>query len=229
MKKVFTLIIATIGLFSCSQVATEEVTTEVEAAPSNKVDTNLMTDEDSYSDNGVEYEPLTEDPFEGYENANLIIDYFVTEGWSTNDRHSYEIIVIDDQIMFGFGSPQSDSHREVHYEKKETLSPADVKEIASLLKKANIKQVRTGIPKPDASAHKKEVLLVRNGSQRIAGGMFSYVVYEDGTSEEEIDKQIAETRRETASISGNYDMLFDNLRKRFTNLDSLITASVSQE
>ena len=228
MKKIFILLVAAIGLFSCGKIETEEVKNEGEAASSNLAETKPVSIEESSQDNGIAYEP-SEDPFEGYENANLIIDYFVSEGWSTSDRHSYEIIVIDNQIMFGFGSPQSDSHRKIHYEKKEALSPTDVKEIIALLKQANIRQVRTGIPKPDASAHKKEVLLVRNEGQKIAGGMFSYVVYEDGTSEEQIDKQIAETRRETASISGNYDLLFDNLRMRFTNLDSLITASVNQE
>ena len=192
MKKSSTILTAAaLGLFSCSQLSTEEVRTEEKPSPTISVTTESTIIGQAQPDNGIEYELLTEDPFAGYENAKLIIDYYVSDGWSNSDRYSYEIIVLDNQIMFGFGSPQSESLREVRYEKKATLSPTDVYEIASLLKSANIKQTRAGIPKPDASAHKKEVLLVREGSQSIAGGMFSYVVYEDGTSEEEINNQIA--------------------------------------
>jgi hypothetical protein len=227
MKKISILALACLSLFSCNKIeAAKEI--KVETAPTNVTATNPMVEE-PYPDNVFEYEPLSKDPFKEYKNANLIIDYYVSDGWSTSDRHSYEIIVIDNQIMFGFGSPQSDSHREVRYEKKIALSPSDSKEIIALLEKADIKQVRTGIPKPDASAHKKEVLLVRNGGKKIAGGLFSYTIHEDGATAEDIASQTIETRRETASISGNYDLLFENLKKRFTNLDSLITVSVKKE
>lgn len=155
----------------------------------------------------------------------LVIDYAVSEGWSTRDRHAYRIVVTGNRISFGFYSQQSDSHREVNYEEKATLSPTELREINLLLRKADIRQKKEGIPTPDASAHKLEVLRLKNGSQELAGGMFSYVIYESGTAEEEISRRQAATRKETATLSGNYDLLFENLENRFTKLDSLETVA----
>ena len=159
------------------------------------------------------------------ENPTLVIDYAVSKGWSARDRHAYRIVVTGNRVSFSFHSQQSDSHRKVNYEEKATLSPAEVREINLLLGKADIRQKKEGIPIPDASAHKLEVLRLKYGSQELAGGMFSYVIYESGTAEEEISRRQAVTRKETATLSGNYDLLIENLEKRFTKLDSLETVA----
>jgi hypothetical protein len=48
----------------------------------------------------IVYEPIPKDYLKEYNKASFIADYFFTDGWSTNDRYHYEIIVTDSYSAF---------------------------------------------------------------------------------------------------------------------------------
>ncbi|HEX4373145.1 MAG TPA: hypothetical protein VHZ50_07585 [Puia sp.] len=177
------------------------------------------------------YDSVTEDYFADYKNAKLTIDYYFTDGWSTIDRYSYEIIVIDSLFMIAFSSPESDSYKYISYQKKFLLSDLQLDTIKLALKNSKVKQIKNGIPRPDGSAHTKEVLIVKYKKINIAGGMAyaNIASFPDSEPEKEIQKSIIEDRKLSSSIGGNYDLLIKTLRKYFVDLVKLKKQSLQIE
>jgi hypothetical protein len=170
----------------------------------------------------IKYEPLTEDNYKSFPNAKLIVDYYYTNGISNGDRYSYEIILVDSLLMFGFSSPETEDYNYIFYNKKQLLTAKQVNSIKSVLVSAGLKQTKKGIPQPDASAHEKEVLIVKYKNVDIAGGLFNHVIFEDGMTEAKVNKEIAQERKLTSSIGGNYDMFIKALKKYFLDLPNLL-------
>jgi hypothetical protein len=170
-----------------------------------------------------QYEPVTEDYFKGYKNAKLKLDYYFTDGSSTGNRYVFELVLVDNLLMLSFDSPQTDDYAYISYQKKILLSDSQLTAIKVALAKANLKQRVKGIPKPDGTAHTKEVLIVKYRNLALAGGMAyaNRACFPDSESEATVQQQIRQDRRRSSSINGNYDILIRTLLTHFTDLTSL--------
>jgi len=171
----------------------------------------------------VKYEPVTEDYFADYKDAKLIMNYYCSEGWSINDRYTYEVVLIDSLLMLGFYSPETESLRYISYEKKIYISSAMVDTMKNILGVAGLKQVKEGVPKPTAAANTKEVLIVKYGNLNITGGMFFYNTLQGDASNDKINAMVARERNLTSSIGGDYDIVIKAMVKLFPELNSLRT------
>ncbi len=172
--------------------------------------------------NSIEYEPVTENNYKAFPKAKLIVDYYYTNGISYGDRYSYEIILVDSLLMFGFSSPETDSYNYISYQKKQLLTSKHVNAIKSVLTSAGLKQTKKGIPQPDASAYEKDVLIVTYKNINIAGGRFNHVIFPDSATEAQNNKEIASERKLTSSVGGNYELVIETLKKYFSDLPKLL-------
>ena len=180
--------------------------------------------------NDIVYEPVKEDYFKPYKHAKLIADYYFTDGYSTSERYAYEIILIDSLVMVQFSAPESDSYRYVEYDKRTLLANKDIGRLKLLLRKAGLKQVRKGIPRATFTAYTKEVLILRSKNINIAGGMAygNGASYPDSMRAEIVVKEIAEDRKQSSSIGGDYDTVILFLKKLFVDLARLEKQAIKQ-
>jgi hypothetical protein len=170
----------------------------------------------------IKYETVTENNYKAFPNAKLIVDYYYTNGISYGDRFSYEIILVDSLLMFAFSSPETDSYNYISYQKKQLLAPEQVSKVKSILVSAGLKQTKKGIPQPDASAHEKDVLIIKYKNINIAGGRFNHVVFPDSATDTQNNKEIYLERKLTSSIGGNYELVIQALKKYFSDLPKLL-------
>jgi len=169
----------------------------------------------------IRYKPLTENNYKAFPNAKLIVDYYYTNGISLGDRYTYEIVLIDSLFMVAFDAPETDRYNYVSYQKKKLLTAEQVNSIRAVLNSAGLKQTKKGIPEPDASAHEKEVLIVKYKNLNIAGGRFNHVIFSEGTSDAQNNKEIALERKLTSSVGGNFELVIKTLKKYFSDLPEL--------
>jgi hypothetical protein len=104
------------------------------------------------------------------------------------------------------------------------LGTGQINSIKAVIASAEIKQLKKGVPRPDASAHTKEVLVIKYKDKHIdiTGGMFHHVIFEDDISKVKRNREIALERKLTSSIGGDYDKVFTELKKYFIDLNDLI-------
>jgi hypothetical protein len=77
---------------------------------------------------------------------------------------------------------------------------------------------------------RSKVLIVRFNSISVAGG-FAYgniAGYPDSEPRTQIKKEIADDRKQSSSIGGNYDLLISVLKKYFVDLDKLKAQSIKK-
>ena len=108
----------------------------------------------------IVYDTVTEDHLKDYKNAKMLVDYYFTDGISTSDRYSYEIMVADSLLMVAFHSPGTDSYKYVSYEKETLLTDTQANLLGIAITLAKLRQTKTGIPRTRYSAYTKEVLTV---------------------------------------------------------------------
>lgn len=176
----------------------------------------------------VHYDIDTENYFSEYKNAKLIANYYCSKGLSENNRYSYEVVVIDSVLMCGFDSPETESMNYISYQKKKMLTPGQERELKNMLDNAGLKQLRLGIPRPDVSAHTKEVIIIDYGKLKIQGGMINYQVQEEMSPDERAAEE-AKERRQTSSIGGDYDALIKVMLGFFTDLDKLKSEAIKSK
>lgn len=178
----------------------------------------------------IVYEPISKDIFKEYKNAKLVVDYFFTDGFSNQDRYSYEIIIMDSLLMINFSSPETDSYNYISYDKKSLLDDSKLDNIKQVIKSIQFKQIKNGIPRATFSAYTKEVLIVRYKNLSIAGGLVyaNIASYSDNEPANQVNKEIADDRKQSSSISGNYDLLISALKKYFMDFDKLKTQSLKE-
>lgn len=174
----------------------------------------------------IHYEPVTEDYFSEYKNAKLIINYYCSDGWSVNNRYSYEVVVIDSMLMLGFDSPETDGLRYISYEKKTILPAQFVDTLKNMLGRAGLVQKKKGIPVPVEAANTKEVLIVKYGGINIAGGLFYYNMLQEDASPEKINAIIQHERKLTSSIGGGYDSIMLAMKGLFPELEGLMSEAL---
>jgi hypothetical protein len=174
------------------------------------------------------YEPIPKDYLKEYKKASFIADYFFTDGWSRSDRYSYEIIVTDSLLTLNFNSPKSDSYKHVVFNKKKILNKNELNNLKQIIKTAQLKQSKKVIPIAKFSAYTNEVLIIQYKDISIAGGLTygNIASYPDSESETQVNKEIADDRNQSSSISGNYDLLISALKKYFGDLDKLKKQSI---
>ena len=178
----------------------------------------------------VVYEPLMKDYFKDYKKAKFIVDYYFTDGSSTGNRYSYEIIVADNLLMLNFNSPKTDDYKYVAYNKQNFLDNSDITNLKRIIKKSQLKQTKKGVPRATFTAYTKEVLVVRFNGISVAGG-FAYgniASYPDSERTTQIKKEIADDRKQSSSIGGNYNLLISVLKKYFVDLDKLKAQSIKK-
>jgi hypothetical protein len=178
----------------------------------------------------IVYEPIQKGYLKEYNKASFIADYFFSDGWSNSDRYSYEIILTDSLLTLNFNSPGSDSYKHVVYHKKKILTHGELNDLKKIIRSAQLKQTKKGIPRATFSAYTKEVLIVRYRNISIAGGLAygNIASYPGSESEIQVKKEIADDRRQSSSIGGNYDLLISALKKYFTALAKLKKRSLQE-
>jgi hypothetical protein len=182
-----------------------------------------LSAQDSVDIRDVHYEPVTQDFFSDYPHAKLIVNYYCSEGWSVNDRYSFEVVLIDSLLMLGFESPGTETMRYISYQKRTVVSQAFVDTVKNLLGRAGLTQVKQGIPKPVAAANTKEVLIIKYATINIAGGLFYNTMIQEDASQEKINAMIQRERKLTSSIGGDYESVMLAMKSYFTELNNLTT------
>jgi len=176
------------------------------------------------------YESIPKDYLKEYKKASFIADYFFTDGFSTNDRYHYEIIITDSLLTLNFYSPKSDSYKHIVYNKKKLLNDNELNQLKQIAITAQLKQSKKGIPNAKFSYYTQEVLIVQYNNISIAGGLAygNIANYPDSESESQVTKEIADDRKQSSSISGNYDLVISALKKYFVDLDKLKKQSIQE-
>lgn len=174
--------------------------------------------------NGFNYEPINDRYFIENANADIFIRYYYSDAKSQRDKFSYEIILADSLLSLEFHSPKSDSYNYISYTKKQILHKDAIDSIRKTLELSRLKQKINGFPIIDGSAHTTENLFVKFDKIKIAGGVvYSNILsFPENTPSSEIKQKIEEERRASASIEGSYDLVIDNMKKRFADLNILI-------
>lgn len=169
----------------------------------------------------IQYDPVKSNLFAEYENAELKIDYFLSEGISSVERYTCEIIVIDTMIMMSFESPETDNMNKIYFEGKWGLTKKQLALLHETLLKANLKQIKEGVPHPNLSGFGQKVLIVTSRDISIAGGMFYTNVF-DSPDRDEMVRKRKEDVKNTSSIGGDYESVFKVLESFFPEKDTFI-------
>jgi hypothetical protein len=169
------------------------------------------------------YENPSDSLFPGYESASQIIDYYKTEGVSTEDRYRFEVIVIDSLVSLTFRSPESENFHYVDYQKERLLSNDERSQLGQALASAKLTQTKSGIPSAKFSGYGQEVLIIRSSAFNITGGV-AWSAISDNADSTEADRNM------TTSIGGNYDPFFSYLRSHlFPDLNALMNEATARD
>lgn len=177
--------------------------------------------------NVYQFDELNVDLKKDYNNAEFVIDYYFTDGISLGDRYFYEIIVTDSIVTLTFDTPDFGQFHHSKYNKQIHLDSSEVDTLKTVIKKANLKQIRKGIAHWDGSMYTREVLILKLDNLFIAGGQ-TYGpegTYADDEPDDKVKKEIEKDKRDSSSISGDYDSIINLLKKYFTNVDELYKAA----
>ena len=174
-----------------------------------------------------QFEKLNVDLKKDYNNAEFILDYYFTDGISLGDRYFYEIIVTDSIMTLTFDSPDFGDYDYMKYVKRIHLEPEEVDTLKLVVKKAKLKQTHQGIAHWDGSMYTRELLIVKLDNIYIAGGQTYGPIgtYADDEPDDKVKKEIEKDKRDSSSISGDYDSIVNLLKKYFTNVGELYKAA----
>jgi len=181
---------------------------------------------DSIDIKAVTYEPVNQDYFADYGYAKLIVNYYCSDGWSVNNRYSFEVIVIDSMLMLGFDAPETESMRYISYQKKTILTEAEVDTLKNVIGRAGLTQVKLGIPHPTAAPNTKEVLIAKYAGINIAGGLFYYNTIKEDESQDKINAMKERQKQLTSSIGGDYTSIMLAMKNHFPDLSELLSEAI---
>lgn len=171
-----------------------------------------------------EYENLDSGTFDGYEDADFKLDYYLSYGSTAYDRFTYEFVVIDSTMLLVFNSPQTQNYNLIEFRKKIIASPATLKEFKKIVDKAGLRQIKKGVPLPKSPAYAREIIVVNYKSKQIdiTGGITSSVAFDKSMTPEEMQAEMEKERKVSASVSGDIDSIRIFLEKQFPDLKRLI-------
>lgn len=167
------------------------------------------------------YDTAKVNVFEGVEKASFKLDYYHSEGYSSGSRYWYDIIIVDSLMILNFKSPDIDDWNYVSYQKQVELSDSALSSIKSLVKSLKIGQKRKGIPRPLGSGYGSEILHIEWGELSISGGA-TYMCIGGDDGIEDYHSRIKEEKKQSSSISGDYETLFLQLTGLFDSLPFLL-------
>ena len=109
------------------------------------------------------------------------------------------------------------------YVKRIHLEPEEIDTLKMVVKKANLKQTHQGIAHWDGSMYTRELLILKLDNLYIAGGQTygSTGTYADDEPENKVNKEVDKDKRDSSSISGDYDSIINLLKKYFPNIKEL--------
>lgn len=166
--------------------------------------------------------------FPGYDTDNLVIDYFYSFGFSTIDRYSYELVLVNSLLTVNFNSQGTENFNHISYQKEIYLSATDVNKLQNAIVSCGLKQIRSGIPEPDATGNEQDVLILKSDNTQLSGGLFSYTIT-DLSDTSEYNNERAKERSHTTSIGGDYDRFFKLFDSYFPGLNSLLLQVAKKE
>lgn len=178
-------------------------------------------EEDVFELEPVRIDSSIVDVFSDVKNAKLKIDYYHTDGYSTNDRYWYEVIIIDSLMILNFNSPQNDDWNYINYQKKIILNENQILKIKNKITDSKLKKKIKGIPLPEGSGYGADRLFLEMDNLKIAGGTVYMWIGEEMTVKE-FEEKVKKEKAHSSTISGDYQAVFDLLEELFTDLPFLL-------
>jgi len=167
------------------------------------------------------YDTTAVDVFEGADDISFKLNYYHTEGISTGDRYWYEVIVLDSLVILNFKSPESDDRNFLSYQKRIIINDSALAAIKHNMKALGIKQKRRGIPEPLGSGYGADRLFVESKDVNIAVGT-TFMCIANDANVAAYKSRVTGEKRESSSISGDYDKFFNYLERFFVLLPGLL-------
>lgn len=177
-----------------------------------------QTDSVAVSFDSVQVDTATINVFEQAPNATFKLDYYHTDGYSNKDRYWYEIIIIDSLLILNFQCAENDDWDFINYQKQLVLDVFVLDSIKKGISDAEIRQKKTGIPRPPASGYGADRLYIESSDLNLAGGAV-YLCIGDG---EDYEARIKKEKQLSTTISGDFEKVFKILESLFTDLPMLL-------
>ena len=159
--------------------------------------------------------------FKGAEKSKYKIDFYHSEGYSTHDRYSYEIIILDSLMILNFSSPGNDDWNYIKYQKQIVLDDSTLQTVKYVIQKSKVGQKRKGMPLPPASGYTADRLFIETKELNIAGGTVFIGISGDETKQQ-YNLRIQKEKDISSTLSGQYEMVFKKLRSLFKELPFLL-------
>ncbi|MGC4036947.1 MAG: hypothetical protein QM764_13400 [Chitinophagaceae bacterium] len=159
--------------------------------------------------------------FKGAEKSNYKIDYYHSEGYSSKDRFSYEIIVLDSLMILNFWSPSNDDWNYINYQKQIVMDDSTLETVRYVIQKSKVGQKRKGIPLPPATGYTADRLFIETKELNIAGGTVFIGINSDETKQQ-YNFRIQKEKEISSTLSGQYEIVFRKLRSLFKELPFLL-------
>ncbi|MGV6861528.1 MAG: hypothetical protein ACWA41_07135 [Putridiphycobacter sp.] len=216
MKNLYWFFIFSLIFIGCQ--SNDEINkTVLKEEVNDKISDALVSEESTLSFPDTINKSLEDEIFDGFEDANFKLDFFCSEGYSTIDRYSYEIIIADSLLITKFNCVLNDSWNGVYFEKDYILDDEELEKIKNKVYTFHLFQKNEGIPERRdydiGTAYGTINLFIYSDSITIEGG----TVY-GWTGEDKIMKK---ERKKSSSIGGDYEGLFIYLESLFPNLPIL--------
>lgn len=155
-----------------------------------------------------------------YSNNKFVIDY-TTMAQFEDGNSIQKILIIDDTLNITLSSNRKNK---IDYEKQIHLSSNELKSIKQLLSNCKITQIKgDSVPQSSGSYICENIyLFIKNNGNSFIGGLLNPAEISSYLTSFKTDEQVRkDCRAFSSTLNGDYELLFQNLTKRFDKLDSL--------
>ena len=149
------------------------------------------------------------------------LNYSHTDGYSNSNRYWFTINITGSLMTLTFKSPENEDWNYINYQKKIVLKDQDLANIKRTVIDAKLSQKNEGFPTPLGSGYGADRLTIESDSTNITGGT-DYMSVGNDQSEEDSFKRITLEKKRSATISGDYQSVYELLKGYFTDLLMLI-------
>ena len=156
-------------------------------------------------------------------NAKFKLDYYHTDGNSTQDRYWYKVMIRESLVTLNFRSPDNEDWNFVSYQKQKVLDEDELSKIKKVITESNLKEKTKGMPKllGVGTGYGADRLCIAHESLNIAGGTV-YMCIGNDNSHEDYEIRIKKEKENSTTISGDYQKVFDLLEALFEDLPDLL-------
>lgn len=169
----------------------------------------------------VKYDTKDYNVFDETDSVSFKLNYFHTEGYSSYDRYSYEVIILDTLLILNFNAPDNDDWNYVSYQKHVFLHDSTLNRIKTKIKTFKIGQKKKGIPIPQGSGYGADKLFIESKDVSVAGGVV-YMNIGPDFSRKNFLKRVKKEKDYSSSISGDYEAFFHEIESLFIDLPLLM-------